>query len=39
VDKGGSNAISLITLTKGAVVVSSKSSELSAEMVKKHLTV
>jgi hypothetical protein len=33
------NAISWVTLNKGAVVVSGKSNELSAEMVKRHLTV
>lgn len=37
--KVGSNAISRITLTKGAVVVFGKCDELSADMVKRHLTV
>ncbi len=36
--KLGSNAISRITLTKGAVVVATgKCDELSADMVKQHL--
>ena len=37
--KVGTNAISRITLTKGAVVVFGKSDELSPDMVKRHLTV
>jgi hypothetical protein len=37
--KLGSNAISRIMLTNGAVVVAGKSDEWSADMVKQHLTV